>query len=171
MLAVDPPVWKRNLQDRFPDYEGLLDRWQIIRYTAPSAAAIDVGVAKAGTGAPTGDRSQGVTGTVINAMTPETGQGQRSTCATGLGDHARPPEPADQPGRERWPSSGTPQLSYNELLALTERDSEAAAPVPVAVSVTLCAFPSHGTWILPAPLTGKPAAAGNGCPSTEKFTA
>ena len=34
--------------------------------------AIDVGVAKAGTGAPEGDRSQGVTGTVINTMTPET---------------------------------------------------------------------------------------------------
>jgi Vanillate O-demethylase oxygenase C-terminal domain len=29
-------------------------------------------VAKAGTGAPEGDRSQGVTGTVINTMTPET---------------------------------------------------------------------------------------------------
>ena len=35
-----------------------------------------MGVAKAGTGAPEGDRSQGVTGTVINTMTPETD----STC-------------------------------------------------------------------------------------------
>jgi vanillate O-demethylase monooxygenase subunit len=35
-----------------------------------------VGVAKAGTGALDGDRSQGVTGTVINTMTPETD----STC-------------------------------------------------------------------------------------------
>jgi phenylpropionate dioxygenase-like ring-hydroxylating dioxygenase large terminal subunit len=67
-----PPFWKRNLQDRFPDYEGLVDRWQIITYTAPSTVTIDVGVAKAGTGAPEGDRSQGVTGTVINTMTPET---------------------------------------------------------------------------------------------------
>jgi phenylpropionate dioxygenase-like ring-hydroxylating dioxygenase large terminal subunit len=73
MLGIDPPpFWKRNLQDRFPDYEGPVDRWQIIRYTAPSTVAIDVGVAKAGTGAPEGDRSQGVTGTVINTMTPET---------------------------------------------------------------------------------------------------
>ena len=73
MLGIDaPPFWKRNLQDRFPDYDGLVDRWQIIRYTAPSTVAIDVGVAKAGTGAPEGDRSQGVTGTVINTMTPET---------------------------------------------------------------------------------------------------
>jgi phenylpropionate dioxygenase-like ring-hydroxylating dioxygenase large terminal subunit len=73
MLGIEPPpFWKRNLQDRFPDYEGSVDRWQIIHYTAPSTVAIDVGVAKAGTGAPDGDRSQGVTGTVINTMTPET---------------------------------------------------------------------------------------------------
>jgi vanillate O-demethylase monooxygenase subunit len=73
MLGIEPPpFWKRNLQDRFPDYDGLVDRWQIIRYAAPSTVAIDVGVAKAGTGAPEGDRSQGVTGTVINTMTPET---------------------------------------------------------------------------------------------------
>jgi vanillate O-demethylase monooxygenase subunit len=73
MLGIDPPpVWKQALKDRFPDYDGLVDRWQIIKYTAPSTIAIDVGVAKAGTGAPEGDRSQGVTGTVINTMTPET---------------------------------------------------------------------------------------------------
>jgi phenylpropionate dioxygenase-like ring-hydroxylating dioxygenase large terminal subunit len=77
MTGIDPPpFWKRNLQDRFPDYDGPVDRWQIIRYTAPSTVAIDVGVAKAGTGALDGDRSQGVTGTVINTMTPETD----STC-------------------------------------------------------------------------------------------
>ena len=57
------------------------------------------------------------------------------------------------------------------LLVFTDRDSEAGAPVPVAVSVTLCDFPSHGTWMLPAPVTGKPAAAGSGWPSTEKLTA
>jgi phenylpropionate dioxygenase-like ring-hydroxylating dioxygenase large terminal subunit len=73
MLSIDPPlVWKQALKDRFPDYDGLVDRWQIIKYTAPSTIAIDVGVAKAGTGAPEGDRRQGVTGTVVNTMTPET---------------------------------------------------------------------------------------------------
>ena len=49
-----------------------------------------------------------------------------------------------------------------ELLVLTDRDSDAGAPVPVAVNVTLCEVPSHGTAILPTPVTGKPAAAGNG---------
>jgi phenylpropionate dioxygenase-like ring-hydroxylating dioxygenase large terminal subunit len=73
MLGIDPPpFWKRNLQDRFPDYEGLVDRWQIIRWEAPSTVCIDVGVAKVGTGAPDGDRSQGVNGFVLNTMTPET---------------------------------------------------------------------------------------------------
>jgi vanillate monooxygenase len=73
MLGIDPPpVWKQALQDRFPDYDGPVDRWQIINYTAPSTIAIAVGVAKAGTGAPEGDRSQGVNGMVINTMTPET---------------------------------------------------------------------------------------------------
>jgi vanillate monooxygenase len=73
MHGIDPPpFWKGNLQDRFPDYEGPVDRWQIIRFEAPSTICIDVGVAKAGTGAPEGDRSQGVNGFVLNTMTPET---------------------------------------------------------------------------------------------------
>lgn len=73
MLGIDaPPFWRRNLQDRFPDYDGPVDRWQIINYQAPSTICIDVGVAKAGTGAPEGDRGQGVTGFVLNTMTPET---------------------------------------------------------------------------------------------------
>ena len=37
---------------------------------APSTIAIDVGVAPTGTGAPEGDRSQGVNGYVLNTMTP-----------------------------------------------------------------------------------------------------
>jgi vanillate O-demethylase monooxygenase subunit len=73
MLGIDaPPFWKRNLHDRFPDYDGPVDRWQIIRFEAPCTVTIDVGVAKAGTGAPDGDRSQGVNGFVLNTMTPET---------------------------------------------------------------------------------------------------
>lgn len=65
-----PPFWARNLADRFPDHTGRVDRWQIITFEAPSTIAIDVGVAKAGTGAPEGDRSQGVNGYVLNTITP-----------------------------------------------------------------------------------------------------
>jgi vanillate O-demethylase monooxygenase subunit len=67
-----PPFWKKNLADKYPDYQGQVDRWQIIHFEAPSTVCIDVGVAKAGTGAPEGDRSQGVNGYVMNTMTPET---------------------------------------------------------------------------------------------------
>src|SRR6202011_1540052 len=51
---------------------GHVDRWQIIRFEAPCTVAIDVGVAPAGSGAPTGDRSHGVNGYVLNTVTPET---------------------------------------------------------------------------------------------------
>ena len=42
------------------------------RAEAPCTVAIDVGVAPAGTGAPQGDRSQGVSMVVINTITPAT---------------------------------------------------------------------------------------------------
>ncbi|WP_454650353.1 aromatic ring-hydroxylating dioxygenase subunit alpha [Bradyrhizobium liaoningense] len=62
-----PPFWARQLGK-----PGLVDRWQIIRFEAPCTIAIDVGVAPAGSGAPEGDRSQGVNGFVLNTITPET---------------------------------------------------------------------------------------------------
>ena len=57
-----------------PGLRGQVDRWQIIHFEAPSTICIDVGVAKAGTGAPEGDRSQGVNGYVMNTISPETDQ-------------------------------------------------------------------------------------------------
>ncbi len=73
MLDVDPPpVWRKNIRDRFPDFEGRVDRWQIIHYYAPSTICIDAGVAEAGTGAPQGDRSHGVSAYIMNTITPET---------------------------------------------------------------------------------------------------
>ncbi len=81
------------MRDKFPGFEGRVDRWQIIHFEAPCTICIDVGVAKAGTGAPEGDRSQGVNGYVMNTITPET----ERTCALLLGVHAQlpPGEPAD----------------------------------------------------------------------------
>ena len=61
-----PPLWAAMLGK-----PGNVDRWQIIRFEAPSTIVIDVGVAPAGTGAPEGDRSQGVGTMVLNTMTPE----------------------------------------------------------------------------------------------------
>jgi len=73
MRGIDaPPFWLKNMRDKFPGFTGKVDRWQIIHFEAPSTICIDVGVAKAGTGAPEGDRSQGVNGYVMNTITPET---------------------------------------------------------------------------------------------------
>lgn len=62
-----PPFWKKQLGK-----PGNVDRWQIIQFQAPCTVAIDVGVAPTGTGAPQGDRSQGVSMVVINTITPAT---------------------------------------------------------------------------------------------------
>ncbi len=62
-----PPFWRKQLGK-----DGLVDRWQIIRFEAPCTVTIDVGVAPTGTGAPQGDRSQGVNGFVLNTITPST---------------------------------------------------------------------------------------------------
>jgi vanillate O-demethylase monooxygenase subunit len=68
MRNIDPPpFWAAQLGQK-----SKVDRWQIINFEAPCTIAIDVGVAIAGTGAPEGDRSQGVNGFVLNTITPET---------------------------------------------------------------------------------------------------
>ena len=73
MRDVDPPpFWRMQLEWKRGRPAGKVDRWQIIHFEAPSTVAIDVGVAPAGSGAPDGDRSEGVNGFVLNTMTPET---------------------------------------------------------------------------------------------------
>ncbi|MGB6182884.1 MAG: aromatic ring-hydroxylating dioxygenase subunit alpha [Rhodococcus sp. (in: high G+C Gram-positive bacteria)] len=67
-----PPFWLKNMRDKFPGFTGRVDRWQIIHFQAPGTICIDVGVAKTGTGAPDGDRSQGVNGYVMNTISPST---------------------------------------------------------------------------------------------------
>ena len=68
MLDIDPPpFWAFQLGRK-----GKVDRWQFINFEAPAAICLDVGVALAGTGAPQGDRSQGVTARVCHFITPET---------------------------------------------------------------------------------------------------
>lgn len=67
-----PPFWLKIMRSKFPEFSGKVDRWQIIEFQAPGTIRIDVGVARAGTGAPEGDRSQGVNGFVMNTITPVT---------------------------------------------------------------------------------------------------
>lgn len=62
-----PPFWAGQLGKA-----GKTDRWQIINFLAPSVIYLEVGVAPAGTGAPEGDRSQGVDMRVLHLPTPST---------------------------------------------------------------------------------------------------
>lgn len=67
MVGIEaPPFWAGQLQKDCP-----VDRWQVVRFEAPSVVSINVGVAPTGTGAPQGDKSQGVDGYVLHAITPE----------------------------------------------------------------------------------------------------
>jgi phenylpropionate dioxygenase-like ring-hydroxylating dioxygenase large terminal subunit len=68
MIDIEaPPFWAKQLGS-----SGHVDRWQVIYFQAPSVIIGDVGVALTGTGAPQGDRSQGVNGAFLAAITPET---------------------------------------------------------------------------------------------------
>ncbi|WP_260923959.1 aromatic ring-hydroxylating dioxygenase subunit alpha [Novosphingobium sp. 9] len=62
-----PPFWAAQLNK-----PGKTDRWQIINFLAPSVIYLEVGVAPSGTGAPDGDRSQGVDMRVLHLPTPST---------------------------------------------------------------------------------------------------
>ncbi|WP_445219671.1 Rieske 2Fe-2S domain-containing protein [Bradyrhizobium sp. Pa8] len=68
MIDIEPPpFWGRQLAR-----PGRVDRWQVVTFQAPSVVVGDVGVALTNTGAPQGDRSQGVSGAFLAAITPET---------------------------------------------------------------------------------------------------
>lgn len=65
------PFWRDAIRGEL-NRDDNCDRWQVITFLPPSCITLDVGVAIHGTGARDGDRSQGVNGYVINAITPET---------------------------------------------------------------------------------------------------
>jgi vanillate O-demethylase monooxygenase subunit len=68
MYDIEPPPFLQKQLGK----SGNVDRWQIINYASPSSIVIDVGIAPAGSGAPQGDRSEGINNMVVNAITPET---------------------------------------------------------------------------------------------------
>jgi phenylpropionate dioxygenase-like ring-hydroxylating dioxygenase large terminal subunit len=69
-----PPAVLTELSHRFPGHYdgGPIDRWQVIRWLAPSTIVIDAGVAIAGTGAEDGDLTWATRGYVVNTISPET---------------------------------------------------------------------------------------------------
>lgn len=62
-----PPMY-----DQARKFPGKVDRWQLIKWQAPSVVTLDIGCADADTGAPDGDRSQGITMWSNHIITPET---------------------------------------------------------------------------------------------------
>ncbi len=52
-------------------FDGNVDRWQHATWRPPSIVYMDVGAAKTGTGAPEGDRSQGISIWSTHLVTPE----------------------------------------------------------------------------------------------------
>jgi len=66
MLDVEaPPIWVSA-----GGFTANVDRWILASYTPPSLCAFDIGAAVAGTGAPDGDRSRGITHRTTHFMTP-----------------------------------------------------------------------------------------------------
>ena len=68
LIGVEPPpIWAVA-----GDFTGLVDRWILSTYEPPTGCLFDIGAAIAGTGAPKGDRSQGITNRTSHFVTPET---------------------------------------------------------------------------------------------------
>jgi phenylpropionate dioxygenase-like ring-hydroxylating dioxygenase large terminal subunit len=68
MLGFKPPP----LFAKAGNFTGDVDRWQFVTWKPPATVYLDVGCAKAGTGAPQGDRSQGISIWSSHLITPET---------------------------------------------------------------------------------------------------
>lgn len=68
MIDFDPPP----LFAAAGGFTGKVDRWQIATWKAPATLAFDVGCAVTGSGAPDGDRSQGISIWSTHLITPET---------------------------------------------------------------------------------------------------
>ena len=64
---VPPPLFAKA-----GNFTGKVDRWQHVTWHPPGVVYLDVGCAKTGTGAPQGDRSQGISIWSSHLITPET---------------------------------------------------------------------------------------------------
>jgi phenylpropionate dioxygenase-like ring-hydroxylating dioxygenase large terminal subunit len=68
MLDFAPPP----LFAKAGNFTGNVDRWQFVTWHPPGTVYLDVGCAEAGTGAPQGDRSRGISIWSSHLITPET---------------------------------------------------------------------------------------------------
>jgi vanillate O-demethylase monooxygenase subunit len=70
VLDTPVPPYFRILANLEADQR--VDRWMNLEFSPPAMVRLDIGAARAGTGAMEGDRSQGITTRNLNAITPET---------------------------------------------------------------------------------------------------
>ncbi len=68
MIDFQPPP----LFAKAGNFDGNVDRWQFVTWKAPATVYLDVGCAKTGTGAASGDRSQGISIWSSHLIAPET---------------------------------------------------------------------------------------------------
>ncbi|MBM3487125.1 MAG: aromatic ring-hydroxylating dioxygenase subunit alpha [Alphaproteobacteria bacterium] len=62
-----PPIWAAA-----GGFDGPVDRWILATFIAPTGSCFDMGAAVAGSGAPEGDRSRGISNRTAHFVTPET---------------------------------------------------------------------------------------------------
>lgn len=67
-----PPFWRMALRHAGLPDDGLVDRWQICRFSLPSHVMIEVGVALQGHGGYDADQSVKASSIVVDFITPET---------------------------------------------------------------------------------------------------
>jgi hypothetical protein len=80
MIDIEPPpFWARQLGS-----PGRADRWQIVTFEAPAVVIGDVGVAPTGSGAPEGDRSQGVNGAFLPSSPRSRRRRKRAAIISGI---------------------------------------------------------------------------------------
>lgn len=70
--VIAPPFWQLALRGAGLDDKGLVDRWQICRFSLPSHVMIEVGVALAGHGGYEADNALKASSIVVDFITPET---------------------------------------------------------------------------------------------------
>ncbi len=68
IIGQDPPPTFKKVGG----FTGKVDRWQIIDFVPPAFLRLDVGATPTGTGAPEGNRVNGINMRNLNAITPET---------------------------------------------------------------------------------------------------
>lgn len=150
MLGIEPPPMFRAAGG----FAGKVDRWQIATWTPPSTVALDIGCAEAGTGAPEGDRSRGISIWSTHLITPETeATTQYRWC------YARDFKRDDEEVAELLRAGGRRTFSEDVACLEIQQRSMAARPNAASVDINIDNGPMQARRIAEALLRRERAAA------------